>query len=137
MRFVSAAALSALCFLAPAAQAAVAQYAGTWQCRMGNQPLPGGANYDLWLYTFTMTLTEQGAFSASGTYEAASAGFSVPFTVNGGSWKEAEGGMIATGTAMKQGASEPFVVAALPQADGSISYSSSSGYGTLSIYCRK
>ena len=137
MRTLIAGALSALCLAAPAAHAATEQFAGTWQCKMGNQPMPGGANYDLWLYTFAMTLTAEGAFSATGTYEAASAGFSVPFTVNGGTWKEAEGGVVATGTAIKQGASEPFMVAAMPQADGSLSYSTSSSYGTLSIYCRK
>ncbi len=137
MRVLSAMALSALSLATPAAHAAAEQFVGTWQCKMGNQPLPGGANYDLWLYTFAMTLTAEGGFSATGTYDAASAGFSVPFTVNGGTWKEAEGGVIATGTAMKQGASEQFMVAGLPQADGSLTYSTSSSYGTLSVYCKK
>lgn len=137
MRAVVVAALSAVSLALPAAEAKVEQYIGTWQCHMGNQPPPGGPNYDLWLYTFEMKLSGQGNFTANGKYEAASAGFAVPFTITNGTWEEAEGGMFGKGQWNNNGMTQDFHIAAILQADGSMTYSTTSGYGTLSIACKR
>ena len=137
MRAVCIAALTALAAGAPSAEAAVEQFTGTWQCHMGNQPPPGGPNYDLWLYTFEMKLTAQGVFTADGKYEAASAGFAVPFTITDGAWKEAEGGMMASGKWTNNGVPQDFHVGGALQPDGAITYSTTSSYGTLSVACKR
>lgn len=137
MRAVFVATLAVASLALPSAEAKVEQYIGTWQCHMGNQPPPGGPNYDLWLYTFEMKLTGQGNFTANGKYEAASAGYAVPFVITDGTWQEAEGGFMATGKWTNQGIPQDFHIGAMPQADGSLTYSTTSSYGTLSIACKR
>ena len=137
MRAMSLAALTALSLNIPTAQAAVEQFTGKWQCFMGNKPPPGGPNYDLWLYTFEMNLTGQGNFTANGKYEAASAGYAVPFVITDGTWQEAEGGFMATGKWTNEGMPQEFHVGGTAQADGTLSYSTTSSYGTLSVMCKR
>lgn len=137
MKTVFLTALTALALGFSAAEAAPEQFTGTWQCHMGNQPPAGGSNFDLWLYTFEMKLTAQGGFTANGKYEAASAGFAVPFVITDGTWREAEGGMAASGKWTNGGMPQDFHVAGTLQQDGTITYSTTSGYGTLSVACRR
>ncbi|MFT3810889.1 MAG: hypothetical protein QM698_13295 [Micropepsaceae bacterium] len=137
MRAVSVAVLTALSLTIPAAEAAVETYIGKWQCYMGNKPPPGGPNWDLWLYTFEMNLTGQGNFSATGKYEAASAGYAVPFVITDGTWEEAEGGLSAKGKWSNEGTLQDFYLGALPQADGTLTYSTTSGYGTMTVACKR
>lgn len=137
MRSLCVAALTAMSLALPAAEAAVEQFVGKWQCLMGNKPPPGGPNYDLWLYTFEMNLTGQGNFTAKGTYEAASAGFSVPFAITDGTWQEVAGGMTAQGKWTDNGTPQEFHLGALLQADGTLTFSTTSSYGTLSLACKR
>ncbi len=137
MRAIFVAALAAASLALPAAEAKVEQYIGKWQCHMGNQPPPGGPNYDLWLYTFEMNLTGQGNFTANGKYEAASAGFAVPFVITDGTWQEVEGGVTGSGKWTNNGVPQDFHIGAILQADGTLIYSTTSGYGTLSVACKR
>ncbi len=120
----------------PAAPQAVDR-TGAWRCQLGNQTVSNNP-FETWLFTFDLTLTAGGSFSASGFYQAASMGYNDPFTASG-SWSESSDkvGMFLDGQAIKASGNMPWRIGLRYDSATSMSYSFQSAYGIMSSACQR
>lgn len=126
--------VAALLFIPATVSTASAQnYTGQWQCQMANQSVTNNA-FETWMYTFTLSLYQNGGFEAQGQYYAQTNGFNMAFYARG-NWQQAQGGIIAQGQEQRQGYTGPFTLAMIYNGPGSMTYRTSTASGNLAIGC--